>query len=312
MPWPTPQDYNEAIQNPQLNFDDPELRAGRPELTPLGLPRAITGGFASVYRVRCGQQGVREWAVRCFLREFADQQQRYAAISQHLARAKLPYTVGFAYLPRGIAVRGRWYPILKMEWVQGDPLNRYAERHLGDPQALRDLARRWAAMVRALQAAGVAHGDLQHGNVLVVGGEPRLIDYDGMFVPALAGRGSHEVGHRNYQHPRRDARDFGPYLDNFAAWVIYLSLVALSLDPALWGQTGAGDEHLLFRREDFERPESSAALQTLAVAGDPAIVALADAFRASLALDVAKVPALGIQQPQQSRPAPLPRPAWRP
>ena len=59
-PWPTPQEYNEAIQNPHLNFADPELRGGQPELTPLGLPRAITGGFASVYRMRCGG---REWAV---------------------------------------------------------------------------------------------------------------------------------------------------------------------------------------------------------------------------------------------------------
>ena len=95
MPWPTPQDYNEAIQNPALNLDDPELRAGTPELTPLGLPRPITGGFASVYRMRCGQ---RDWAVRCFLREIPDQQRRYAAISRHLAAVHLPYTVGFAFL----------------------------------------------------------------------------------------------------------------------------------------------------------------------------------------------------------------------
>jgi len=56
MPWPTPQDYNEAIQNPQLSFGDPELQGGKPELTPLGLPRPITGGFASVYRMHCGQR----------------------------------------------------------------------------------------------------------------------------------------------------------------------------------------------------------------------------------------------------------------
>jgi thiamine kinase-like enzyme len=38
---------------------------------------------------------------------------------------------------------------------------------------------------RALNRAGVAHGDLQHGNILVANGKPKLIDYDGMYVPAL-------------------------------------------------------------------------------------------------------------------------------
>src|SRR5690349_8446551 len=134
--WPTPQDYNEALQNPALNFADPELRRGTPELTPLGLPRAITGGFASVYRLRCGS---RDWAVRCFLREVPDQQERYAAIGKHLATAKLPATVGFHFLADGIRVGGRPYPIVKMEWVQGEPLDRWIERHLGDPVALRAL-----------------------------------------------------------------------------------------------------------------------------------------------------------------------------
>src|SRR5262245_38016579 len=171
MPWPTPQDYNEAIQTPQLSFSDPELKAGKPELTPLGLPRPITGGFASVYRMQCRQ---RDWAVRCFLREFADQQQRYEATSKHLAAAKLPYTVGFHFLPQGIKVKGHWYPILKMEWVQGELLNDYIKRNLRDSAALANLASRWATMVNALQRATVAHGDLQHGNILVVNGELRL------------------------------------------------------------------------------------------------------------------------------------------
>jgi hypothetical protein len=61
MSWPTPQDYNEALQNPRLNFEDRELQTGTPELTALGLPRPITGGFASVYSVRSGS---RRWAVR--------------------------------------------------------------------------------------------------------------------------------------------------------------------------------------------------------------------------------------------------------
>src|SRR5574341_1249786 len=228
MPWPTPQDYQEALQNPGRSLADPELRAGRVELDPLGLPKPRTGGFASVYRVHCGQG---DWAVRCFLRDFQDQQERYTAISDHLTRVKLPYTVDFTFLPQGIRVRGQWYPILKMKWVEGERLDHYIERHLRSPSVLLGLAAHWIQMVKALQQASIAHGDLQHGNVLVVQGNLKLIDYDGMFVPRLNGQVSHEVGHRNYQHPLRTASDFGPHLDNFSAWVVYMSLIALSVDP---------------------------------------------------------------------------------
>jgi hypothetical protein len=81
MDWPTPQDYSEAVQNPRLAFGDPELQAGRPELDRLGLPRPRSGSFATVYKIECA---AKNWAVRCFLRNVPDQQQRYAAIFNYL------------------------------------------------------------------------------------------------------------------------------------------------------------------------------------------------------------------------------------
>ena len=294
MGWPTPQDYNEAVQNPKLAFADLELQMGRPELTPLGLPRPITGGFASVYKLQCPQ---RMWAVRCFLRQFHDHERRYAAISEHLTRLRLPYTVGFTFLRDGIRVRGQWYPILKMEWVQGEPLSAFIERYLGNRSTLLSLARRWVEMVKALQQASIAHGDLQHGNVLVVDGELRLIDYDGMYVPALSGECSHEVGHRNYQHPLRTESDFGPYLDNFSAWVIYVSLIALAIDPGLWKQFGGGDESLLFRRRDFEQPQASDVLRALERHRDEQLRSAIALFKSLLYLGPRDVPSLDGQIP---------------
>jgi hypothetical protein len=46
MSWPTPQEYNEAIQNPRFCFADAELRAANPETNSMGLPKARSGGFA--------------------------------------------------------------------------------------------------------------------------------------------------------------------------------------------------------------------------------------------------------------------------
>ena len=260
MSWPTPQDYNEALQNPRLNFEDADLLAGTPELTALGLPRPITGGFASVYSVRSGS---RRWAVRCFLRDFPDHQERYAEIARHLAAARLPYTVDFHFLEKGIRVRGSWHPVLKMEWIEGSTFQDTIEANIQNPIALANLADRWLKMLAALKKNGIAHGDLQHGNVLIAGGDFRLIDYDGMFVPPLAGKPSHEIGHRNYQHPGRTESDFGPHLDNFSGWVVYLSLIACSVDPSLWGRFGRGEEHLLFRKEDFEAPRYSRLFRSL-------------------------------------------------
>jgi len=304
MPWPTPQDYNEAVQNPSLSFRDLELKTGQLELSALGLPRPVTGNFASVYRVSCGQ---RDWAVRCFWREFADMQTRYAAISAHLRQSRLPYTVGFEYLPQGIKVRDRWFPILKMEWVEGQLLNEYVEQHLQDGAVLAALACRWSEMVVRLEKAQIVHGDLQHGNVLIVNGEIRLVDYDGMHVPALVGALSHELGHHNYQHPHRSFESFGPCLDRFSAWVIYLSLVALSEQPDLWTELRGGDECLLLRKEDFERPATSHALALLKGCANPQIRVLAGHFQTTLNAGPELIPSFGEHIFQ---PAALSLPDW--
>src|SRR5262249_54737919 len=139
---------------------------------------------------------------------------------------------------------------------------------------------------------GIAHGDLQHGNVLVVNGDFRLVDYDGMYVPALQGRQSHELGHRHYQHPWRTAIDFGPFLDNFSAWVIYVSLVMLSVEPSLWHRLDAGEEHLLFRREDFENPRSSRALSVLQRLQDSKAQSIVSLFASLLYLNLSEIPPL--------------------
>ena len=289
MAWPTPQDFNEAVQSPATSFTDPELKSGKVETDKLGLPRPISGRFAVVYNIRCGS---RNYAIRCFQSYVPDQQERYAAISAHLKKSHLPYTVGFDFLPEGIRIRGQWYPLLKMEWIAGQPLHTYVENHLRDSAALIRLATNWITMTEALQKVSLAHGDLQDGNVLMAGDNLKLIDYDGMFVPALAGKMSNESGHRNYQHPNRSALDYGLFLDNFSNWVIYVSLVSLAIDPSLWTRLKGGDECLLFRKSDFLPNSGSQAMAALSQHNDPRLRALASIFESLLYLLPAQVPAL--------------------
>jgi hypothetical protein len=289
MRWPSLSDYNEAIQNPSTAFEDVELKTGKPELDRLGIPRARTGRFACVYKIQCGQ---RNWAVRCFSQETTDQQERYAAISHHLHGLNLPYLAAFEYLSRGIRVGGQWYPILKMEWVQGDSIVTYVARNSKDPRMLVQLASKWVAMLDALQKSGIAHGDLQHGNILVADGNFKLVDYDGMYVPALARKRSNELGEPNYQHPKRTALDFGPYLDNFSAWVIYLAIVTLAADAQFRSRVTPDDEFLLFRKEDFDLGRSSSLLRELERSSNPTLRSSATYFRSLLYFEPKQIPGL--------------------
>jgi predicted Ser/Thr protein kinase len=276
MPWPTLNDYNLAVQNPRLNFSDPELQCGGPELTRLGLPRARSGNFGSVYRFYCGKN---EWAVKCFTSRVQDQHERYAAIDEHLRRVKSQYTTEFQFIQNGIRVGGRWYPVLKMQWIQGESLNRYIDRQLRNaPTKLLELAREWELLICSLDRDSIAHGDLQHGNILVIDHQIKLIDYDGMYVPKLNGKLSHELENPHYQHPGRCERHFGSYLDNFSAWVIYVSLRALGRRPDIVQHLPISEEHLLLRKEDFAKPYSSKRLDVLMRQPEPGLQALATLF----------------------------------
>lgn len=289
MSWPTPQQYQEAFQNPRLAFKQPELQSARPTCDKHGFPQPISGNFASVYRMTKDSE---VFAIRCFLREQKDQQTRYAAIHRALNRAKLPYTVNFEFISDGIRVNSKWYPMLKMEWVKGRSLIDYVSRNLTKPGSLELLAAHWVKMLQDLQRVGIAHGDLQHGNVLVVDGKLKLIDYDGMFVDELSGKTSHELGHRNYQHPNRSPNDFDKSLDNFSGWVIYLSLLALSVRPSLFTDVSGGDENILLRQKDFQNPSSSHTLRLIEQTNDPKVLSVLKLFRSLLDMSPADVPPL--------------------
>ncbi|MBX9879420.1 MAG: tetratricopeptide repeat protein [Candidatus Obscuribacterales bacterium] len=285
--WPSPQDYNEAMQSPAINLAAPELKVGKPGLNNLGLPKAITGSFASVYYLECPKQ---DFAVRCFLHNIANQQERYEKISEYLNKIDLPIMADFDYLQKGILCHGKWLPILKMDWVVGQNLIEFIGRNLDNASVLEKL-RLWLRQARSmLQEHGIAHGDLQHGNVLVGKDSIKLVDYDGMFVPALAGETSNELGHRNYQHPDRTKDNFGPYLDNFSAWLIDSCLYILQRDPRLWLTLRGGEDCLLLREKDLQDPYSSFAFHELEKHANSEIRERSKLLRWLLTLPVEQIP----------------------
>lgn len=286
--WPSPQDYAEAIQTPLLSLADSELRAGQVELNAFGLPRCLSGAFATVFCMQCDGKKV---AVRCFLSDIKEQEERYAEISKFVLSDSLPYTVAFEYQKRGIQVNGEWYPILKMEWVDGVTLATYLEK-VKDPDIFGMLAGYFKQMTLELNRAGISHGDLQHDNILIQDLELRLVDYDGMYVPSLKGRQASELGHRNYQHPERISSFFEASLDNFSAWVIYTSLKCLALDPSLCKQLDAGADCLLFRRSDFVSLGESRAFEILDAHENEKVRRYAQVVKQLVSMPPSEVPTL--------------------
>jgi hypothetical protein len=296
MPWPLSQDYNEAIQNPATCFTDPELKQGEAFCNALGLPQPCSGNFADVYAV---QSGTKKWAVKCFTRQIPGLQERYAQISAYLQQVQLPFMVDFRFLEKGIQVRGSWYPVLKMQWVEGFALNAFVKDNVDKPQVLQTLCNIWLKLAAKLREANLAHCDLQHGNVLLVPGSKagsvgvKLVDYDGMCVPALELLKSIELGHANYQHPQRLREgSYGLQIDRFPHLVIYTAIKALSVaGRPLWDRFDNGD-NLLFTQKDFAAPDQSPLFQELRKLNDPEMRKLTQALLQAAQMPISQVPLL--------------------
>jgi serine/threonine protein kinase len=266
MALPTPDAYNDAVQTPRLAFSDTALANAKVACNGFGIPRALGGGFAITYRL--SSQDGKSYAVRCFHKEVRDLQDRYHRIHSVLNTTKSSLFVGFEYQPTGINVKSVGYPIVKMEWATGMTLGEYIEQNHRNRTAIVNLRGSFSSMEAELHQLGIAHGDLQNGNVLVCPqGGVRLVDYDGMFVPGMNTGGGTELGHKNFQHPHRSAGSFGPSLDRFSFLVVDLSLWAITLNPDLFQMFSTG-ENILFAANDFSDPASSQVFKALKAVSD--------------------------------------------
>ena len=271
--FPAAGDYYKAVQAPGRCFTVPKLQAAEFVWDSLG-PTLARGSSAVVFQASV--QG-RTQALRCYIREDASSRDRYSALDAYLAGHDLsPYVSGTTWLDRAITVNRTTWPVLTMDWIDGRTLNEYVDFLVAgsNAAALTTLAGRWRELVALLQRSEFAHGDLQHGNVMVdQDGQLRLVDFDGVWIPQLAWQPPPtEYGHPNYQHPLH--HNWDRWLDTFSALVIYTSLVALSKDPGLWLAL-YNSKNLLFAKTDFFPPFTTETWKQLAALRDPQVDELA-------------------------------------
>lgn len=257
MSYPTLEQYNEALQYPQLALSDPDLKQGSIATTGLGLPLALCGGFALTYTIKGPSK---KYAVRCFHKQSNALEKRYSSIATRLRTLQSSYFIDFEFQPKGILVGGKSFPVVKMAWASGITLGEFLEQNYRNPSTLHNLVTSLRVLSKYLESQGMAHGDIQPGNVMVAdtGKKLQLIDYDGLFVNDLRSLGSAELGHRNFQHPKRSASSWDPSLDRFSFISIDLALRAIASHPEFWTKTHSDGDTILFKANDFADPNQSA------------------------------------------------------
>ena len=260
MQYPLISDYVAAIRSAKENLD--KLAYLEPVLDNHGEPYRCNGDFAVVFKMKDPKTG-RNYALKCFTDEQEGRGEAYRQIAEELASVDSTYITAVKYLEQELSVNDEAFPVLLMDWVDGETMETYIAGHYADSHAMAMLCYRFCEMAGWLRAQSFAHGDIKPDNIMVrPDGTLTLVDYDGMYVAAMKGRKSPTIGTKDFAHPLRTVDDFDETIDDFALAVIALSLKAISLDPALYTTYGASDR-LLFAASDFLDLSKSKVLSAL-------------------------------------------------
>ena len=267
MQYPLISEYVRAIQDASNNLD--ALAHLEPVLDDHGEPYRSSGAFAVVFKMKDEQTG-KCYALKCFTEEQEGRAEAYRQIADELEFVDSSYITSVKYLEKEIFVDSSCeedeFPVLLMDWIDGETMENYIAENYQDNYAMAMLCYCFCKMAAWLCSQPFAHGDIKPDNIMVrPDGNLALVDYDGMFVPAMKGQKSPTIGTKDFSHPLRTVDDFDETIDDFALASIALSLKAISLKPSLLDEYGAADR-LLFSAEDYRDLSKSkvlAALQAL-------------------------------------------------
>lgn len=252
MQYPLISEYLAAIREAKDNLD--KLSHLMPVLDKYGEPYRSSGAFAVVFKMKDEQTG-KCYALKCFTEEQEGRAEAYRQIAEEFEFVDSPYITSVKYLEKEIFVDSNCedeeFPVLLMDWIEGETMETYIADNYTDTHAMAMLCYRFCKMAAWLRSQSFAHGDIKPDNIMVrPDGTLTLVDYDGMFVPAMKGQKSPTIGTKDFSHPLRTIDDFDETIDDFALASIALSLKAISLDPSLLQNYGASDR-LLFSAADY-------------------------------------------------------------
>ena len=252
MQYPLISEYLAAIRDAHDNLDT--LSHLVPVLDNYGEPYRSSGAFAVVFKMKDEQTG-KCYALKCFTEEQEGRAEAYRKIAEELEFVDSSYITSVKYIEKELFVDSNCedeeFPVLLMDWIEGETMETYIAAHYTDNHAMAMLCYRFCKMAAWLRSQSFAHGDIKPDNIMVrPDGTLTLVDYDGMFVPAMKGQKSPTIGTKDFSHPLRTVDDFDETIDDFALVSIALSLKAISLNPSLLKSYGASDR-LLFSAADY-------------------------------------------------------------
>ena len=267
MQYPLISEYLAAIQDAHDNLD--KLSHLVPVLDKHGEPYRSSGAFAVVFKMKDEQTG-KCYALKCFTEEQEGRAEAYRQIAEELEFVDSHYITSVKYLEKELFVDSNCeddeFPVLLMDWIEGETMETYIAENYTDSYEMSMLCYRFCKMAAWLRSQSFAHGDIKPDNIIVrPDGTLTLVDYDGMFVPAMKGQKSPTIGTKDFSHPLRTMDDFDETIDDFSLASIALSLKAISLDSSLLQSYGASDR-LLFSATDYldlSKSKIFAALQGL-------------------------------------------------
>ena len=264
MQYPLMSEYVSAIRDASENLD--KLAHLVPVLDDHGEPYRSSGAFAVVFKMKDEQTG-KCYALKCFTEEQEGRAEAYRQIADELEFVDSSYITSVKYLDKEIFVDSSCeedeFPVLLMDWIDGETMENYIAENYQDNYAMAMLCYRFCKMAAWLRSQPFAHGDIKPDNIMVrPDGNLTLVDYDGMFVPAMKGQKSPTIGTKDFSHPLRTVDDFDETIDDFALASIALSLKAISMNSTLLDTYGASDR-LLFSESDYRTPSSSKAISAL-------------------------------------------------
>ena len=304
MQYPLISEYLAAIREAHDNLD--KLSHLVPVLDKYGEPYRSSGAFAVVFKMKDEQTG-KCYALKCFTEEQEGRAEAYHKIAEELEFVDSSYITSVKYLEKELFVDSNCedeeFPVLLMDWIEGETMETYIAANYTDTHAMSMLCYRFCKMAAWLRSQSFAHGDIKPDNIMVrPDGTLTLVDYDGMFVPAMKGQKSPTIGTKDFSHPLRTIDDFDETIDDFALASIALSLKAIPLNPSLLQTYGASDR-LLFSASDYldlSKSKTFTALQGL-LADEEARTLMSMFLLASVKKDLSMCSfrLFGVQKPKE-------------